>query len=333
MATTRRDAVLNGTLKAAELHRQLGTREALQAGDRPVDVLGAMHTLGLFVMFRPLDKLLGAYLPLGDVTGVVITTQRGLHIQRFTAAHELGHYVFKHVVSTDKDVGFVARGERAGYDYQELEADAFASEFLLPKWLIAAHVNRQGWNRSALTQFQWVYQLSLRLGVSYTALCWALKGHKLITASEASELFDHDPKEAKQLFAGDMQPETWHPDVWYVSEQDRGGTVVGGPEDFLVVSLKEQAAAGYTWDLEKAAELGLAVRADRRQSAGDGEKVIGGPVLREITLQGAAEGVLQLEQRRRWERRTAAATTFELNVSLRGKETQGLPRAVRLKRA
>jgi len=36
---------------------------------------------------------------------MLLTTKRSLHIQRFTAAHELGHHVLGHrAMSLDKDV-------------------------------------------------------------------------------------------------------------------------------------------------------------------------------------------------------------------------------------
>jgi len=57
--TTRREAILNGTARAAELHAELKLRDRLLAGDRPVDVLGAVRALDVFVLFKPLESLLG----------------------------------------------------------------------------------------------------------------------------------------------------------------------------------------------------------------------------------------------------------------------------------
>src|SRR4051812_25263932 len=103
--TTRRDAVLNGTARAAELHAELGLRDKLRRGDRAVNVLETIHRMGLPVLFRPLHGLLGAYVPSANAAGILVTTERNLHIQRFTAAHELGHHVLEHrALSLDKDV-------------------------------------------------------------------------------------------------------------------------------------------------------------------------------------------------------------------------------------
>ncbi len=97
-------------------------------------MIGAVQKLGLFLMFRPLDGLLGAYVPIRALSGMLVTTKRDLHVQRFTAAHELGHHLLEHrTLSLDTVVGFVGRGEASKHDPQEVEADAFAAEFLLPE--------------------------------------------------------------------------------------------------------------------------------------------------------------------------------------------------------
>ena len=81
-----REAILNGTKAAHTLHRDLGIREQLErSGGGRVDVFGAIGKLGATLMFQKLDKLLGAYIPVEE-SGVLITTQRTLPVQRFTGA-------------------------------------------------------------------------------------------------------------------------------------------------------------------------------------------------------------------------------------------------------
>lgn len=78
-----RAAILTGAKAAHTLHRDLGIREQVErSGGGRVDVFGAIAKLGATLMFQPLDKLLGAYLP-GDEVGVLITTKRPLPVQRF----------------------------------------------------------------------------------------------------------------------------------------------------------------------------------------------------------------------------------------------------------
>lgn len=326
----RRDAILTGVSRAAELHHELGLREGLRDGTRPVDVLDVAQKIGLLVLFRPLVGLLGAYVPTPRSGGMLVTTRRNLHIQRFTAAHELGHHVLKHKalsLDTERDIGFVGRGESTSHDPQEIEADAFASEFLLPAWLLVAHARRHRWGKSDLTRPETAYQLSLRLGVSYAATCWALAENKLINRATAKQLVDTPPKVSKQRVIPDVTPENWYPDVWELSEHDRGVQVLGNPDDFLVLALKEHVASGYTWDMNAVASAGLSVERDERGQPRD--ETIGGAVMRRLIVKGPAKGRLRLEEKRAWEPRQPSLNTFELDLALVGAEREGLPRAAR----
>jgi hypothetical protein len=323
--TTRRDAILNGTSRAAKLHAELGLRESLKNGDRPVDVLAAIGEVGLMVLFQPLDGLLGAYVPTAGTTGMLVTTERSLHIQRFTAAHELGHHLLHHrTTSLDADVGFVARGDPDGHNLQEIEADAFASEFLLPSWLMAAHVRRHRWGRADLKQPDVVYQLSLRLGVSYAATCWSLSSNSIIKRSDAQKLAAVQPKDSKQRAVPDFKPKTWHSDVWLLSEHDRGVQILGNPDDVLVLRLEEHVTSGYAWDMQAVVDAGLTVEKDERQNVSD--VAIGGSVTRRLVVQGPAHGLLRLEERRPWGSEPSALSTFEVELAMLGREAKGLPR-------
>src|SRR4051812_38254689 len=128
---TARHAILEGTQAAQRLHAELDTRAAVERGDLSrIDVFRAATRLGAVLLFRPLNGLLGAYMgrPVVPIPGIIVSTQRDLHVQRFTAAHEIGHYYLGHSPSLDEQVG-LWRGE--SNDLQEVAADAFASEFML----------------------------------------------------------------------------------------------------------------------------------------------------------------------------------------------------------
>jgi len=328
--TTRRNAILKGVERAAELHHELGLHEQLKGGDRPLDVLRVAQDLGLFVLFKPLDGLLGAYLPSTADPGMMVTSRRTLHVQRFTAAHELGHHVLSHramSLDTENDIGFVARGSAAGHDSQEIEADAFASEFLLPKWLMAAHARRHHWGRKDLLRPDIAYQLSLRLGVSYAATCWGLAENQFIDRAAAQTLAATPPRSAKQQALPDIVPESWYPDVWVLSEHDRGIHVLGNPDDWLVLALDEHIASGYTWDANSVASIGLSLeRDDRAEPSGDR---VGSTISRRLIVQGAVHGKLRLEEKRSWDPGQAVLNTFELDLALDGAEPEGLPRVAR----
>jgi Zn-dependent peptidase ImmA (M78 family) len=326
---SRRDAILTGVARASELHAKLGIRESLSNGEGAIDVIGAVQKLGLFLMFRPLDGLLGAYVPTRALSGMLVTTKRDLHVQRFTAAHELGHHLLEHrTLSLDTVVGFVGRGEASKHELQEVEADAFAAEFLLPKWLIAAHLRRQKWGRQHIEQPDFVYQLSLRLGASYSATCWALLSQDFLKRSVINQLLDIEPKTAKQRALPDIQPDDWHRDVWMVSEKDRGSQILGSPNDLIIVSLDEHVASGYSWDVDGIANAGMKLEKDGRISAVDAR--IGGAVQRRLVMQGEGRKHLHLEERRLWDTTQPSRNSFDIDLALVGREPEGIPRSGRV---
>jgi hypothetical protein len=160
-------AVRAGTMAAARLHQQLDLRQQIEAAGGNVDVFAAIHALELPLLVRPLQGLLGAYLS-DPAPGVLVTTQRPMSIQRFTAAHELGHFRLHHQPSLDDDSilrRMPLQAQPTG-EFQEVEADAFAVEFMMPRWLVAWHAGRQGWTVPDFRRPSAVYQLSLRIGAS-----------------------------------------------------------------------------------------------------------------------------------------------------------------------
>lgn len=185
MAADYPGAVRAGAMAAGRLHRTLGTRALIESSAGAVDVFGAIASLDLPLLLRPLRGLLGAFLN-EPIPGILVTTERPMSIQRFTAAHELGHFSLDHQPSLD-DESILRRmpssPEPTGH-FQETEADSFAIAFMLPKWLILAHCSRQGWQVADLRRPEIVYQLSLRMGASYEATCRTLVRYELITFAE-----------------------------------------------------------------------------------------------------------------------------------------------------
>lgn len=223
-----RAAILTGTKAAHTLHRDLGLREPLErSGGGRVDVFGVIAKLGATLMFQPLDKLLGAYVP-SEEPGVLITTKRPLPVQRFTGAHELGHLYMRHQSSLDEEDILLRApfSTRSHVARQEREADAFASMFLAPAWLLALIVQRQQWSAECLADPVTVYQLSLRLGTSYTATCHVLERHRAITRSQRERLLSVEPKAIKRNLLDGYEPPDWRSDVWLLTGRDEGKSVV-----------------------------------------------------------------------------------------------------------
>lgn len=327
MATVR-DAILEGTSAAARLHDELGLRKAVESNGGGIDVFGSLLRLEATLLFRPLDGLLGACLA-GPSRGVLISTQRPLRIQRFTGAHELGHVVMGHQDSLDGEE-ILARSPRSK-DLQEVAADAFAAEFLIPKWLLQTHARRQGWNRTSMTDPRVVYQLSLRIGASYDATCRALDRDKIIDETTRDRLLAVKPKQIKQALLNDIDLENWTPDVWLLSEKDEGLTIEGQPDDLFVFRLTERGASGYLWNIDGLRTAGFVVLHDQREIPPP-EQCIGGPVTRALTARFPSpdplSGDLSLELRRPWQKTGSPLSRLHVLYNLFGREV-GIPRALR----
>ena len=129
-----------------------------------IDVeLIAAH-LGVSVLFRQLEHEEGRLLRSGS-TGIIVVAQsaRDSGRWRFVVAHELGHYVrhpkldqFALCTDVDLESWYHASGH-------EIEANAFASELLMPEFIFKPQCDR---NRPSLRD---VRELADRFGTSITS--------------------------------------------------------------------------------------------------------------------------------------------------------------------
>ena len=329
MAKDYDSAVRSGTMAAGRLHRRLDTQALIGRHGGNVDVFGAIHALDLPLLLRPLKGLLGAYLS-SPAPGVLVTTERPMSIQRFTAAHELGHFFMRHEPSLD-DESILRRmpmSPEPGNQFQETEADAFAIAFMMPKWLIALHCARQGWTVDELRRPNIAYQLSLRIGASYEATCRTLFRYKLISDAVMRELLETKPRSLKVDLLHDYRPADYRGDVWLLTERDEGARIDGSRNDLFVLRLKEHSGGGFLWDLDQLMASGFAVVRDERE-AFDAEAV-GGPVVRRVTAapEAAQRGRMSLNERRPWQPATANAS-LTIDFDFTGPEQEGLSRAER----
>ncbi len=333
MATDYAGAVRNGSMAAARLHVQLGSQGKMQRQGGSVDVFDAMLSIDLPLLLRPLRGLLGAYLS-DPIPGVLVTTERPLSIQRFTAAHELGHFRLQHLPSLD-DESILRRmampsfeAAAFGPNMQEIEADAFAVAFLMPMWLIHWHCHRQGWLASDLAKPHVAYQLSLRLGTSYEATSWTLQRYNLISATAGNHLRESPPRQIKVDLLQQYRPSDYRGDVWLLTERDAETMLAGSRNDHFVLRLNEHSGGGYLWNIDQLRASGFAVVQDERQT--DDHEGIGGPVVRHVTaaLEQAQRGQVCLDECRPWQPSAPIArVTFEYDFT--GPEEKGFSRAER----
>jgi hypothetical protein len=117
--------------------------------EMPVPVERMVETLNLGPDYRPLgDGISGKIVRAPDDRGagyrIVVNAHDHQNRQRFTVAHELGHYIY-HRDLLDSGVGDTVayRAEGSGFPNprigpaQETEANRFASNLLMPNRLIA----------------------------------------------------------------------------------------------------------------------------------------------------------------------------------------------------
>lgn len=102
----------------------------------PVSINKIAARLGVSLFFRPFPDALSAFLLRGDGRSVIgVNSNQAPVRQRFSAAHECGHFVLRHADDSvfDYTVSASSDGEPPGYDPQnEREANTFAAELLMP---------------------------------------------------------------------------------------------------------------------------------------------------------------------------------------------------------
>jgi Zn-dependent peptidase ImmA (M78 family) len=164
------------TRLAAGAARRLVSRFGLTRP--PIEVEDVALKLGIEVVREEFpDNISGALLRSGKET--VIAVNKGHHInrQRFSIAHELGHYLLhpdsaayydqKH----DIGVHFRAKTDRTTWDPREVEANRFAAELLMPRRIIKDAIAQTGEVQAS--------ELARQFGVSEEAMTHRLAGIRL----------------------------------------------------------------------------------------------------------------------------------------------------------
>lgn len=210
---------------------------------RQVDVFGLIENLGLWLAFFPLDGLLGAYLPEGT-GGILITTERSTPIQRYTAAHELGHWRLDggHDAALDTEADVLGRTDIE----RETLAQIFAGALLMPPPLVHSILSRR--NATSLSPLD-VYTVAREAGVSYEAAARQLYHLERITQHELRELLKVQPLRVKQAIGAGRRPVVGIADVWPVDMAWRDQQLNVRTDDEIIISLPEDRSTGYRWSI------------------------------------------------------------------------------------
>ncbi len=179
-------------------------------GAIPVPVLALAARLGIEVRFTALAQLAGALIiPEGaSPPGVLVNSDQPFERQRFSAAHELGHWVLKHETS---GVSWSHLGRR--FDPQEVDADSFASELLIP-----AHHLREALRDAATDPHrsvgETVLRLARRFAVSFQAMGTRLSKLGALRPDQVAELEAVKPRTLEAELGLAASPGTPFDEAW-----------------------------------------------------------------------------------------------------------------------
>ncbi|AGT07392.1 ImmA/IrrE family metallo-endopeptidase [Paracoccus aminophilus] len=118
----------------------------------PVPVDRIIKSRKIALQYAPLDEDLSGMAYIKEGVGIIgVNALHHPNRQRFSAAHELGHHVLhaseiSRAVHVDKGIRVLFRNDVSalGTEPMEVEANAFASELLIPEDLLAAALEGEG---------------------------------------------------------------------------------------------------------------------------------------------------------------------------------------------
>lgn len=309
-------AAREGVLAAQREHQRLATDLRQR-----VEIFDIIEDRQIWLLFLPLQNLYGSYQRYGEAAGILINSQHPLTTQRYTAAHEYGHYILGHPSVADDEEQVL--GPPQGL-LREVEAQAFAGEFLMPLQLVNYTLRMMGLSgpRLELTSRQ-VYQLALELGVSYLAAVTQLMVQHKISRTDAGRLRRESPLAVKESITGIRPADSWA-DVWLLDESQEGRRFIPRLRDEVHITLAETPSTGYVWQLAEADPSVLVLVNDQFEP--DGDRLIGPPGRRHLVFRvvGAGESSIRLEKRRPWQQQSAPRALFRSLITAVASSTGGL---------
>lgn len=189
--------------KGRELAKQ--AREVWNLGDDPLPDLFTVIEVraGLPVLLEPLGAGLdGLLVRTDDIAVAVVDSSAFFGRQRFTAAHELCHFLMD-----DGDLLVVDEDIFAGRSPAEMRANAFAAHFLMPIDGISRYIRDRPVDESVVAELQVVF------GVSLESLLWHLLNN--------GEIDDQRRRRFKDIGAKTLAFRTGYGDEWRAAEERR----------------------------------------------------------------------------------------------------------------
>ena len=167
------------TFKADQTLRAIGATSA------PVDLNLVVQCLDLQLRIEFFAGDLSGVLMRKNGKGIIAVNATDAPMrQRFTIAHEIGHYVLEHKGDVFVDHTIMNRRDgrsSAAIDAQEIEANAFAAELLMPRSMVLDETNRLLSSSDVHSdQTSTIKALSLKFQVSEQAMTFRLMNLGLI---------------------------------------------------------------------------------------------------------------------------------------------------------
>lgn len=252
---TFRRELLYAVEKASQVTKDFDLKNRIKEGYTRVDPALVAREADVTLMYRPLDRLLGGFIREESGCGILVNVARPRGLIHMTCAHELGHFFLDHDSATDEDIDL---GPSASLI--ERQADYFAYSLLAPRWLLAKIMKAKRWSVQNFSRPSIVYQLSLRLGISYQAMVWSLSRLELISKEAAKELRKYQPKQLKEHALNGMAVQHSQEDVWIIDSYDQDRILEPGLGDQFVVDLPNHAGSGRLWSIDDLVSEGFTLQ-------------------------------------------------------------------------
>ncbi len=157
-------------LKAGRIHRP------------PVRVQFLARNLGIKVRYEPFEREISGVLYRDKESTIIgVNALHHKNRQRFTVAHEIGHYVLHKIdVHVDKGYQFILRDSASSQatDALEIEANQFAAELLMPAHMLRKDVREYLKDLEDESNLQ---KLAAQYEVSAQAMAFRLANLQLIS--------------------------------------------------------------------------------------------------------------------------------------------------------
>ena len=154
--------------KTAQILSELGINEL------PIPIKKIANSIGVQIHPYDLGENISGVLVIKNDEGIIgVNPTESSVRQRFTIAHELGHYVLhkntNESIFVDKDFKILFRNQVSaiGVDKREQEANSFAASILMPKKMIEHQLNQYSLD---LTDEVALKKLAKTFNVSVTAM-------------------------------------------------------------------------------------------------------------------------------------------------------------------